>query len=386
MNKRKFILGAVILLIIGIFIGLNLLNKGRGASFKVEVRKVRKGPIRSLVRAEGELKAINQVEIGADVMGRIVELRVHEGDKVDEGDTLLLIDPKVYEAKLKQTKARLDADLSRLKKIENDLKRTKELKDLGLVSQATYEEILTQYESLRAQVTADSFALEEAREDLRKTVITSPIDGEVVAVYKEEGEMVVVGTVNVPGSVIMVIADRSKMLVSAWVDETEVVKIEPGQEAIIKVDAFPDSVFEGEVTTIGGIPRASAVTAGAEGVSYPIEIEIRGNTESLYPGMSATADIIVAKKDTALVIPFSAVGRRELEGKLHYVVFLMRDGKAEMVPVELGISSEREVEVLDGLLSDDTIIVGPYKVLQKLKNGDRVVPIQKRKRKFPRRS
>jgi HlyD family secretion protein len=374
---KKVLIGLGVLIVIFLVVFFNLRSSSKKVP-KVRVEVLRIGPIRETVRAEGTVKAKNQVDIGADVTGRIVKLPVEEGDWVKKGDTLCLIDPSTYRARVQQARSRLLADLSRLKKLEADLKRVRELRKKGLVSESSLEEALSNFQSTKAQVLADSFALEEALEDLKKTVILSPIDGEVVALYKEEGEMVVVGTVNTPGSVIMVVADRSKMLVSALVDETEVVRIERGQKVRVSVDAFPDSVFMGRVLRIGGMPEKSSTLGQTEGVSYPVEIELVGGN-SLFPGMSAVADIIVAEKDSAILLPFSAVGSKLVEGKRRDIVFVVREGVVHMTPVELGISSERYVEAVSGVKVEDTVVVGPFKVLKTLEDGDRV-QIEKRRR------
>ncbi len=367
--KKIFIAVGVVLIIILVLV-FNLRSSKSGIK-KIRVEVIKVGPIMSTVRAEGELRAKYQVEIGADVMGRIVRIPVEEGDHVRVGDTLCLIDPSTYEAKVEQVKARLLADLSRLRKAKSDFERVEKLHSMGLVSDASYEETYSNFQSLKAQISVDSFSLKEALESLKKTVITSPIDGEVVAVYKEEGEMAIVGTVNTPGSVIMVVADRSKMQVSALVDETEVIRIEKGQRAKVTVDAFPDTVFEGVVVRIGGVPERSVTSSQTEGVSYPVEIELKDG-KKLLPGMSAVADIVVAEKDSAILLPFSAVGSREVKGERKDVVFVVKDRIAHIRPVKLGISSERFVEALEGVKEGDTVAVGPFKVLQKLKDGEPV--------------
>lgn len=376
MKKVFIILGVLILIMLIVFLNL---RRSEGVP-EVEFDTVKKGMIRSTVRAEGEIRAKNQVEVGAEVLGKIVNIFVEEGDTVVVGDILCIIDPKTYEAKVKQAKARLEADYTRLKKLENDLRRMKKLLDEELVSPSAYEEILTNYNALRAQLSADSFVLEEAYEDLNKTVITSPIKGEVVAVYKEIGEQVVMGTVNTPGSVIMVLADRSEMLLLALIDETEVVKIRTGQRAEIKVDAYPDSIFMGKVVRIGGVPESGTYGSVTEGVSYPIEILIKTSKTPLFPGMSAAADIIVEEAESTLIIPFSALGRRKFDEKMSDVVFKIENGTAKMVPIKIGISGEREVEVKEGLEEGDTIIVGPYKILRTLEDGSAVKLKEKKKR------
>jgi len=193
---KRILIALGVILIIALFVFLNL--KKSGKAFTVKVETVKKQKVVRIVRADGEVRARNQVEVGSDVMGRIVRILVSEGDVVERGDTLCLIDPSIYEAKVNQLEARLMSDKARLSKVEKDYIRAKKLWRRGLISESAFEEIKANYNTTLAQMRADSFALEEAREDLSKTVITSPVSGEVMRVYKEEGEMTVVGTINTP--------------------------------------------------------------------------------------------------------------------------------------------------------------------------------------------
>ncbi len=357
--------------VLAIFVALNLRTKGERPKVWVDV--VKRGQIRSTVKAEGVVKAKNQVRIGSDVMGRILEIRVEEGDTVRRGDTLCLIDPSTYLAQVRQAQARLEQDLARLEKAQKDYRRAQELFADSLIPPSTLEEAKTAYATLQAQIRVDSSLLEEARSTYAKTVITSPIDGVVLGVHKEVGEMVVVGTINTPGSVIMDIADLSRLEVEASVDETEVVKIHPGQKVRVKVDAYPDTVFQGVVRRLSGIPTSSVQVGGGslQGVSYPILIEVLGHP-NLYPGMTASCEIITGEKDSALILPFTALGKRTVQGKPRDVVFRVRGDQVEMVPVTLGLMGIRVVEVLDGVSEGDTIAVGPHTVLSKLQDGEKV--------------
>ena len=373
--KKLGVASLVILLVLAL-VYANL-RSGESAP-EVEVAQVQRRTLRSIVKAEGEIKAKNQVEISSDVMGKIIRIPYREGDKVRKGDTLCVIDPSTYRARVQALEARLQADMVRLRQAESSFRRQKELFEKGLISRALYEEAWATYESLKQQVAQDSFSLQEALEDLRKTVITSPVDGEVVAVNKEEGEMAVVGTINTPGTVIMVVADLSQMLVKAEVDETEVVRVRPGQRVRVKVDAYPDSVFPGVVERIGGVPKSVAAGGGEQVVVYPVEVRIL-RSAPLLPGMTASCEIIVEEKEDVLSVPFGAVGRHKVEGKPRDVVFVVRNGKAHMVPVQLGASDARFVEVSGEIAEGDTVITGPYTVLRELKDGARV-KIQKEKK------
>ncbi|RLC67600.1 MAG: hypothetical protein DRI52_10675, partial [Chloroflexi bacterium] len=256
MKIKRILIPAVVLVVIAIIVAANL-KSGSSPRYKVEGEVIEKGKIEEIVRADGQLKAVSQVNIGADVMGRIEKIYVKEGDMVKKGDTLCIIDRSTYLAKVKGLEYSLKQQEARLEKAKKDFERVKELYQKNLVSKAAYEEAEAAYKALRAQVEASRYSIEEARRQLEKTIILSPINGEVVGVNKEEGEMAVVGTINTPGSVIMTIADLSKMMVNAYVDESEVVKIKKGNKARIKIDAYLGKVFTGQVISVGGIPQQS---------------------------------------------------------------------------------------------------------------------------------
>ncbi len=373
LKKIAFVLIAAILIVAIIYANI---AKNRNRGVEVQVEKVRKGDVKETVRADGEIRAQNQVEIGADVSGRIVSIPVKEGDWVKKGDTLCIIDQRVYLTQLKQERARLAADQARFITVKNQFERSKKLFEDSLISRADYEKAYSEYQSMLAQLKADSLSLIAAKDRLDKTVILSPVSGQVLAVNKEVGEMAIVGTINTPGSVIMVVADRSSMLVRAQVDETEVVKIKPGQVAKIEVDAFPDTNFMGYVDRIAGAPQTSA-TATVQGVSYLVDVVFKDPPENLLPGMSATCDITVAEAHDVPIVPIQALGRRNGRN----IVFVIKDGVAHQKEVKLGVMGERFVQIVSGLKPGDVIATGPFDVLRKLKDGDRVIVREKRRPK-----
>ncbi|MCK4352425.1 efflux RND transporter periplasmic adaptor subunit [candidate division WOR-3 bacterium] len=366
-KKKKLIIIAGTMVLILIIILLNL-RKGKGSN-KVDALVVKRDNIISKVRTEGTLKALNQVQIGSDVMGRIIKLKVKEGVRVRKGDALCIIDQSTYVARLKRAKASLNFTLAKLTKAEEDLRRNKELFENKLISKEQYEEAKLNYEMIKAEAESAQESYNEAKENYNKTIITSPVDGEVVQLNKEEGEMAIMGTINTPGSVIMTIAERSKMFVKALIDETEVIKIVPKQLVTITIDALPDTTFNGKVTRIGGIPESYGTE---EAVNFPIEVEILGTHEKLYPGMSATCEITVGVKDSTLVIPYSALGRKKIQGKEQDVVLLSKGKKVKQTLVKLGLTGEKGVEIIEGVAISDTVLIGPYKILRKLKDGDKV--------------
>jgi len=365
-RKLLIIVGAVVLVLI-----IVLLNSKRGRSVsKTDAIVAKKDNIISNVRAEGTLKALNQVQIGSDVMGRIVKIKVEEGDKIRKGDTLCIIDQSTYVARLRQAKSSLILAQAKITKAKEDLRRSEELFKNRLISEEQYEKEKLNYEMAKAEAELSREYYNEARENYNKTIITSPADGEVLQINKEEGEMVVMGTISTPGSVIMTIAERSKMFVKALVDETEMIKIDPGQPAVITIDALSDTTFEGEVTRIGGIPEKTGYGL-EEAINFSIEVEITGTHEKLYPGMSATCEITVDIKDSVVVIPYPAVGRKKIEGDERDVVLLAKGKRVKVTPVKLGLTGEKGVEIVEGVAVGDTVLTGPYKILRSLKDGDK---------------
>ncbi len=373
MKKALVVFGVLALALV--LAAAGLLRKKKGPEVRVAVAS--KGTVVQVVDAEGTLEARKQVEVGSDVMGKIVEIRVREGDTVRAGDTLCVIDPGVYREQYRAALANLSAQEARLKKALEDLKRVRALYERGLVPKAQLEEAEANYEALKAQVEATRAQLGQAAENLRKSYITSPVDGVVVAVNKEVGEPVVVG-VNVPGSVIMVVADLSQMLVKAEVDETGVPKVKPGQEVRVFLEAFPEDTFKGRVLRKAGVPAE-----GAQSITYPVDILLEEVPDGALPGMSASCEIITGKREGVLAVPLTALGRRGGED----VLFIYSGGKAHMRRVKLGLLGQVNAEVLEGLSEGDTVIVGPADILKELKDGQGVqVKVPKKPKSLRRES
>ncbi len=353
---KKILLGIGIGVILVLIIVLNLSSPEGGV--KVRMTKVRIGSIVSKVSATGELRAQSQVNISAEVMGKVERLYVKEGEWVEKGQLLCLLDQTRYRADLNLAKARF-------LQAQKNFKRTQALFKDSLVSQKTYEDALTELEIAKAQY-------EEAMDNLEKTEIRAPISGRVVKLNIEEGETVIIGTMNNPGTIMMTIADLSKMLAIVEVDETEIADIHPGEEAEIRIDAFPDTIIKGKVERVGYMPIQSSSISSERETNFEVRIDILGTSPLLRPGMSVSADIITARKDSVLVIPIQAMGKREIKGKKMESVFVVKNGIARLRPIKTGKSSETEIEVIKGLKPGETIITGPYKVLASLKDGDRV--------------
>ncbi len=389
--KKKILVSVAILIVIFLIVFFNLRSKQR-IGMSVEVDKVKRGELISKVSASGEVKPRKYVNISSNVPGMIEKIYVKEGEKVKEGQVLLKLDSAQYEASVARDKAyiaSLEEDLrnaeTNLKKAEATYKRSVELHKEQLISDEALENAKTQYETALAQrnsllhrIAQAKASLQSTIDSLNKTIIRSPIDGVVTSLKVEEGEVAVVGTMNNPGTVLLTIADLSVMEVEVDVDETDVINVKLGQKAEVKVDALPDKILEGEVTEIGSSAKQSSTLLSSsspskEAKDFKVVVTLKDPPSVLKPGLSASTDIIVAEKKNVLKVPISCLVVREGENKKEEEgVFVVKEGKAQFMKIEKGIMGEMEVEVLSGLNGNEEIIVGPYKALRSLKDGDPV--------------
>ncbi|KPK68470.1 hypothetical protein AMJ87_11880 [candidate division WOR_3 bacterium SM23_60] len=356
MKKKFWIIIAVIIVIIILVVG-NLLQRKKGQ--EVEVAIVKTGSIQSEVTASGILRAQAQVDISAETIARIERIHHREGDNVGKGDLLIELNDVDARASMNLAKAQLA-------QAEQEFTRARKLFEKELISQESFEQYTLNYETAKAQY-------DRARDAYRKTRIYAPIAGKVMIINVEEGETAVMGTMNYQGTVLMTIADMSQMTAVVRVDETDIPDVELGQDAEVIADALPDSTFPGTVTKIGLMPIYSEL--GTDNVTdFEVEIELAEFSPLLRPGMNVKTDITTHNKDSVIVIPIQAAGKREIEEEdtTAETVFVVHGDEAHLTKIVMGVSSDTETEIIAGVAEGDTIIIGPYRVLSKLKDKDKV--------------
>lgn len=328
-----------------------------------------------------------------------------EGDDVVAGQTLLRLEPDQYqaslsraEAQLAQSEAQEAQQRANLVQAERDHDRLLQLRarDSLLVSRQqlddaeTRVEVQTQLlEAARFGVSQASAGVDEAADRLSRTIFSAPIAGKVTRLNVEEGETVIIGTMNNPGSLVLTISDLSVIEVVVKVDETEVSEISLGDSASIRIDAFPDKEFSGTVTEIGNSainPPAQQQSNQQAAIDFEVVLTLDATTAPLRPDLSATADIIVESRTNAVAVPIIALAVRdasdvgeealaEAEGATGPVmdvegVFLVEDGSVRFIPVEVGIAGAEYFEVLSGLSVGDVVVSGPYQRIRQLRDGD----------------
>jgi HlyD family secretion protein len=425
-RRTRWIIGGGVLLLATA--GMYSLQRGGRAGTEVRIETVSRRDLEAIVTGSGWIRPHRSVDVQADIMGRIIELHVAEGDAVRRGQVLLRIDPTQYEAAVARARAGVSEALAReaqaranLLQAERMLTRARALaeQDSNFVSRQALEEAETEVRIQTELAQAAAYgvaqaraALGEAEDRLAKTVIRAPIDGVVTRLAVEEGETAIVGTMNNPGSLLLTISDLSLMEAVIRVDETDVPEIELGDSARISIDAFPRRTFRGRVVEIGhsavrppGSLAGSAAQAQGQAVDFEVVLRLEDPPPGLRPDLSATADIVTATRDGVLAIPIIALTVRERQaaevlpqeqrearaaaaaldntGTDQEGVFVVRGGKAEFVPVEVGIVGRDYFEIVSGIAEGDSIIAGPYETIRTLQTGQPVRAMQE-SRQAPR--
>ncbi len=363
----------VVLIVAGV-----LKNRDTGKFVKVE--KVKEKDISETVSCTGSVKPVKTVTIMSEVMGRIVELPVKEGDFVQKGDLLCKIDDKNFRSEVERLKAELKRQrlvFEQLKvdaeQAKRDFLRSKKLFKAGILSKDDFEKAKNDLESKTLRVRQQGYSLKQteanlskAKENLSKTRVLSPIDGKITSLKKEIGEQVIQGTINNPGSIIMVISDMNKLELEVNVNEVDAVMLKKGMESKIYLDSFEDKVFKGKVKQIS---ESAEKPVGRDVSLFKVKIDFQNSNNKIKPGMNGRAEIKVKESKNALVVPIEAV-RKDDNGKEY--CFKIVNKRAKKVYVNTGISNDFEVEVKKGLKKGDAVITGPYRILKTLKDGDRV--------------
>lgn len=398
-RRKKLIIILSAIAIIALIIFFNL-QAQREKAIKVNVEKVEKHDLTSTVSASGEIKPKKNVNISAHVPGRIIKIGVEEGQRIKKDDFLLKLDSTQYEAMadhdralISSHKAQLIQAEARLKKDKNFYERQKKLFEEELISReqleaakAAYEISEAQYKAIRYQIDQATASLQSTLDNLRKTVYTSPIEGIITSLRVEEGEVAIIGTMNNPGTVLMTIADLSVMEVEVEVDETDVIGVQIGHPAEVKVDAFPERIIKGNVTEIGS-SAIQKITASQESKDFKVVITLENPPKNLKPGLSASADIITASKKEVLAVPISALvlrekdeeGDKKKKKEEEEGVYIVTDNRVAFQPVKKGIMGEMMIEITEGLEEGQQIVVGPYSALRQLKDESLIKPEEQKK-------
>ena len=396
-RRKKLILFFLVIAVIAVIIIFNLQSQ-REKSIKVSVEKVKRQDMTSVISASGEVKPKKNVNISSQIAGRVIKIGVEEGQQVKAGDFLLKLESTQYEANADGDRARIQslrADMIRAEAVKNRddgfYKRQIKLFDAELISTETLESAKANYEISKANCDAILFQIKQAQASLqstldilKKTEYYAPIEGIITSLRVEEGETALVGTMNNPGTVLMTIADLSVMEVEVEVDETDVVGVKIGQKSEVKIDAYPDDIITGTVTEVGS-SALQTVTTADESKDFKVVVTLENPPANLKPGLSASADIIIAKKKNVLAVPISALALRDKteddqnsEKEQEEGVYIVEESRVKFIPIKKGIMGELMIEITSGLEEDQDVVVGPYSALRLLKDDTLIKAEEKR--------
>jgi HlyD family secretion protein len=391
--KRKvlwILLAALVLVALG---GFAYSRRGP-KPVEVQIATVERANLQAKVSANGNIQAQKKVDISATIPGQITHLAVEEGDRVKKGQFLLQIDsvnPRAAARSNEYSMQALRGDLASahaaLDQARADLARAEKNFRSGIIPAADVERFRTTVMTSEAAVQAAQrrveqagASLEGARDTLAKTTIHSPMDGIVTARRVEEGEVAVIGVQNSPGTVLLTISDMSVVEAELEVDETSIPSVKLGQEAEVRLDAYPNQTFRGVVTEVGSSPLPADANAA---IKFKVKVRLLDPPPGIKPGLSARADILTGYRGNVLAVPLQALVVRDIERKPGELVdprapreqegvYLKVDDKARFRPIQTGLVGDLSIEITGGLKGGETVITGPFKALRELNPDDPV--------------
>lgn len=390
----------IVISVIAALVALAYFKKaGKEQAVEVKVKVVQAENIKRSILASGTLVYKEQVQLRSEVIGQVREMLIEEGDEVAKGQVLMRLEPRTFKADVEQQEAHvrlqtiaIERQQKQIENLASQWQRKHDLFKLGIIDQDAYELIDNQFSlakidlrSREESLLQAQASLDKAQERLDKTVFKSPIDGIATSVDIKKGETAISGTTNISGSNLITLADPSSILIEVQVDEADIANIEVGQEADIFAVAFPDEALKGTVQIIATSAKRAP---GRQGLSFTVKILLDDSgAVAVRPGMSCRAEIFTQTKDKTLAVPSEAIvfskpekssdddedadeDKKNLDEKSF--VYVVNDGKAKKIAVELGISNDRYQEVLTGLKAGDKVITGPARTLGKLKDASLV--------------
>jgi HlyD family secretion protein len=427
-SRRKLYIGLGVAGLILILIAGSVISGKREQPIPVTTEKATRRTIIETVSATGKIQPETEVKISPEVAGEIIELPVVDGKEIKKGDLLVKIRPDSYKAQLEQQQAAISTAESvsgqqqaAVQKAEQDLKQAKDLYQKKLISQTEMLAAQTTYDSAKAMYESGLHSIEgakasssQARDQLSKTTIYSPLDGVVTVLNSKLGERVV-ATNQFAGTEVMRVADLNHMQAVVDVNENDVVHVKIGDSATIAIDAYGERKFKGTVEQIANTGKTTGTGTQEEVTNFEVKIRLEDHDMRLRPGLSCTAEIQTDLVKEAVAVPIQSVtirtgdsklspeeieknkkvtdaqekadnnaevenerlaklAEKEEREKLKKVVFLKDGGKAKMVEVTTGIANDSNIEIKSGIRPGDEVISGSYSAIsRKLKDGAKVI-------------
>ena len=385
-RKRLWIILGIAAVIVLIIVVTALKSGPKG--FDVEVMKVAKGDVSPTVTADGLITAKTTVNISSQIMGEITALPFLEGQQVKKGDVLVQINPDTYQRDVASAKSNLEAAQVAARQADvtyaqrkQDWIRAKDLFDQQIFSPSqrddaklALDQARLSADSSKAMVQQANSAYQRAQDYLAKTTLRSPIDGVVTAVNAKVGETAVMGTMNFAGTVILTVSDLSEIITEVQVDEADFPRLKLGQEAVVTVDALGGKQYDGKVIEIGASAQASSSSTQSNIRQFKVKILLTKPDADLKPGVTTRVKLIADRRTNVERVPIGAIRTEEKSGSQVFYVFVSDKNKAAKKVVKPGLSDDLYTEVTSGLSDGDQVVIGPYRILRTLAEGDKLKP------------
>ncbi len=429
-------IGGLLILILVLVIGKSQGWIGKPKTLEVEIAKVKRTSITEKVSASGTVQPVTEVKLAPEVSGEIIMLSVEDGDSVTLGQPLVKIRPDVLISQLERSEAALNqqkanqesagAALARAQatyiRSEQDYKRQEKLWNEKVISESDWQLAQQNFkvatndlksaelslEAAKYVVGSTAASVRESQENVRRTLVSAPMTGVVSKLNVKQGERVV-GTAQMAGTEMMIIADLNIMEVRVNVNENDIVRVHYGDSVLIDVDAYGNigKQFKGIVTNIANTAKEKVSTDAI--TEFEVRIKVLrdsyedlikgGNKYPFRPGMTASVEIITTRKENVISVPLAAVTTRNPDDQPEVssnnnnndrqvtdsskpkvekkepkvVVFVNEAGVAKMVEVKTGISDYENIEIISGLTENTEVVTGPFLVVSKrLKEGEKI--------------
>jgi len=385
MNAKKLVL---VLLLAGTVIALPYINRSVfGTDAKVvNVSTLSQRVISPSILASGFLAHEEEVMLSSEVIGKVSELFVEEGDTVTAGQLLLQVDDKNFIAGLEQSEAAerintidIERQEVRIENLSRQFERSRSLHERKMIGDNEFDNLKNQLDLARIDLKSSTERLTQARaqldqvnDNLSKTKIVSPIEGVITSLDIKVGETAIASSTNIPGSSLMTIANPASIYTEVLVDEADVANIQIGQRTEIVAIAYPDQPMQGVVRYIANTAK---IAPGRQGLSFTVKIEITDAGDvTLRPGMSCRAEIFTRQDQEVVAVPIQALIFEEDRSALRseYFIFVNDGGIARKTKVEVGISDDEYQELMTTIDDSIEIVVGPNQELRHLLEGDRI--------------
>ncbi|MYN01895.1 efflux RND transporter periplasmic adaptor subunit [Pseudoduganella sp. DS3] len=387
--KRKLIAAAVVAAMIGVPVAIKFTKSP--TKVEAELAKVENKAIHPAVLASGNLVFRQEVQLSPEVIGKVSEVLVKEGDKIEKGQVVLRLDPSTYKADVAQQEAAVRNTAVSVERAQIDLdnqqrklERARQLASAKFIDVSRLDEAklavdlaVVGLRSARESRQQAMAMLALAQERLAKTEVKAPISGTATAVPIKAGETAVASATGIAGSSLMTIADLSSMIAEVNVDEGDIAQVVPGLKAKIFPSAYADRPLTGSVESVSLAPKAQMMGQTSQGRSYVVKVKLAEHQLALRAGMTCRAEIVTGDGAPRPVVPLQAVQLSEAaegKGKRTNYVYAIVDGVAKKRTVELGLSDDSNQEITKGLALGETVAVGPARTLRELREGAAVKP------------